>query len=201
MFLVLNAVEAGVRFHARVLPAGLYGPCYVCSGLGGWWLRGQRQHFLHSQLSGFSTSMSIEVRATLVSTDPVLVHGPVRVFLFGLGQSSLGVHVCLSSLRFEYYHGRRESPRLLWVQETVLPGLMIKGLESHGTLITPAHRAPQAPLHRRVRWSLVVLAEFVYLFHLLLFQKLIGSFGLALPTESPARVLLSGLTSWRSNGG
>jgi hypothetical protein len=34
--------------------------------------------------------MSVEVRATLVGTDPVLVHGPVRVFLLGLGQGSLG---------------------------------------------------------------------------------------------------------------
>jgi hypothetical protein len=33
--------------------------------------------------------MSVEVRAALVVTDPVLVHGPVRVFLLGLGQASL----------------------------------------------------------------------------------------------------------------
>ncbi|MFN9904816.1 MAG: hypothetical protein ACK56F_01660, partial [bacterium] len=134
--------------------------------------------------------MSVEVRATLVGTDPVLVHGPVRVFLFGLGQSGLGLLVCLSGLGLENDLDRRELPHLLRVQEAVLSNLMAEGLESHGTLKAPAQRAPQTPLHWVVRRSLVVHAELVDFHSFLLLHELEGRFGLALRyRESGSRPL------------
>ena len=114
---VVYAVHAGVRFHAGVLPAAVQG---TLDPLGVGWVLGhggERQHVLHLQLASLSTSMSVEVRAALVVTNPVLVHGPVRVFLLGLGQGSLGLSVGLGCIGFENNVNRREFPHLLRVQE------------------------------------------------------------------------------------
>jgi len=89
LFHIVQAVEACIRFHAGILPASTQG---ICDLLGDLRVRrhgGERQHVLHLQLAGLSTSMSVEVSASLVGTDPVLIHGPVRVFLLGLVQAAL----------------------------------------------------------------------------------------------------------------
>jgi hypothetical protein len=90
LFNIVQAVEACVRSHAGILPAGLQGIRDLPGDLRGRRHGGERQHVLHLQLAGLSTSMSVEVRAALVVTDPVLVRGPVWVFLLGLSQGSLG---------------------------------------------------------------------------------------------------------------
>jgi hypothetical protein len=60
-------------------------------------------------------SMSVEARAALVVTDPVLVHGPVRVFLLGLSQGSLSLSVGFGCIGFENNVNRREVPHFLRV--------------------------------------------------------------------------------------
>jgi hypothetical protein len=42
LIFVIKSVEAGVRLHARVFPAGLQSPCDLSSDLRGRWIRGQR---------------------------------------------------------------------------------------------------------------------------------------------------------------
>ena len=89
------AVHAGVRSHARVLPAAVQGtldPLGIGRVLGH---GGERQHVLHLQLAGLSTSVPVEIRAALSVANPVLVHGPVRILFLGLGQGSLGLSVSL----------------------------------------------------------------------------------------------------------
>ncbi len=73
LIFVIQAVEACIRFHARVFPASLQGICDLPGDLRGRRHVGERQHVLHLQFAGPSTSMSVEVRTTLVGTDPVLV--------------------------------------------------------------------------------------------------------------------------------
>ncbi len=124
--------------------------------------------------------MSEEVGAALVVTDPVLIHGPVRVLLLGLGQGGLGLSVGLGGIGFENDIDRRELPHLLRVQEAVLSYLMAKSLASHGTIIVFAHGAPQTPLYWVVRRSLVVHAELVDFHLFLLLHELKSRFGLAL---------------------
>ena len=77
---IVHAVHAGIWFHAGVLPAVVQGTLDqlgVSRILGH---GGERQHVLHLQLAGLSTSMFVKVRAAFIVTNPVLVHGPVRVF-------------------------------------------------------------------------------------------------------------------------
>ena len=77
---IVHAVHAGIWFHAGILPAVLQGTfdrLGVSRVLGH---GGERQHVLHLQFAGLSTSMSVEIRAAFIVTNPVLVHGPVRVF-------------------------------------------------------------------------------------------------------------------------
>ncbi len=100
--------------------------------------------------------MSVEIRAALVVTDPVLVHGPVRVLLLGLGQGSFGLSVGLGCIGFENNVNRREFLHLLRVQETILSNFVAESLVSHGTIIVPAQSAPQEPLHWVVWRPLVV---------------------------------------------
>ena len=76
---VVYTVHAGKWFHAGILPAELQGTLdrlRVIRVLGH---GGERQHVLYLQLASLSTSMSVEIRATFIVTNPVLVHGPVRV--------------------------------------------------------------------------------------------------------------------------
>ena len=118
LFQIVHAVHACIRFHAGILPAELQGTRDLIGDLRVLWHGGERQHVLHLQLASLSTSMSVEVRAALVVTDPVLVHGPVRVFLLGLGQGSLGLSVGLGRIGFENNVDRREFPHLLRVQSS-----------------------------------------------------------------------------------
>ncbi len=65
---IVHAVHAGIWFHAGIFPAVLQGTfdrLGVSRVLGH---GGERQHVLHLQLAGLSTSMSVEVRAALVFT-------------------------------------------------------------------------------------------------------------------------------------
>ena len=89
------AVHAGVRSHAGVLPAAVQGtldPLGIGRVLGH---GGERQHVLHLQLAGLSTSVSVEIWAAFGVANPVLVLGPVWILLLGLGQGSLGLSVDL----------------------------------------------------------------------------------------------------------
>jgi hypothetical protein len=131
---IVQAIEACILFHAGILPASLQGIRDLPGDLRGRRHGGERQHVLHLQFASLSTSMSVEVWATLVDTDPVFVHGPVRIFLLGLGQDGIGLFVGLGGIRFENDLDGRELPHLLRVQEAVLSNLMAKGLEVHRAL-------------------------------------------------------------------
>ena len=169
---IVHAIHAGVWFHAGVLPAVVQSTLDQLGvgrvlGHGG-----ERQHVLHLQHAGLSTSMSVEIRATFIVTNPVLVHGPVRVFLLGLGQGSLGLSVSLGCVGCENYVGRFANPGLHRVCFALLANLMAEGLVSHGTIIVSAYLAPQEPLHRVVRRSLVVHPELVNFHPLFVFKEL-----------------------------
>ena len=80
LFQIVHAVHAGKWFHAGILPAELQSTLdrlRVIRVLGH---GGERQHVLYLQLAGLSTSMSVEIRAAFVVTNPVLIRGPVRFF-------------------------------------------------------------------------------------------------------------------------
>ncbi len=77
---IVHAVHASIWFHAGVLPAVVQGTLDQLGVSRVLDHGGERQHVLHLQLAGLSTSMSVEVRAAFIVTNPVLVRGPVRVF-------------------------------------------------------------------------------------------------------------------------
>jgi hypothetical protein len=98
---IVHAVHAGIWLHAGVLPAVLQGTLDQLGVSRVLRHGGERQHVLHLQFAGLTTSVSVEIRAALIVTNPVLVHGPVRVFLLGLGQGSLGLSVGLGCVGCE----------------------------------------------------------------------------------------------------
>ena len=139
---IVHAVHAGVWFHAGVLPAVVQSTLDQLGvgrvlGHGG-----ERQHVLHLQHAGLSTSMSVEIRATFIVTNPVLVHGPVRVFLLGLGQGSLGLSIGPGCVRYENDVGRLTYPSLHRVLFAFLANFMVESFVSHGTIIVSAYLAP-----------------------------------------------------------
>ena len=91
LFQIVHAVHAGKWFHAGIFPAELQSTLDLLGDVRVLGHGGERQHILHLQLASLSTSMSVEVRAALVVTNPVLVHGPVRVFLLGLGLRMMSI--------------------------------------------------------------------------------------------------------------
>ena len=139
---IVCAVHAGVRFHAGVLPAAVQG---TLDPLGVGWVLGhggERQHVLHLQIAGLSTSMSVEIRAAFIVANPVLVHGPVRILFLGLGQGSLGLSVDLGRVGCENDVGRLAYPSLHRVLFAFFANLMVESFVAHGTIIVSAYLAP-----------------------------------------------------------
>ena len=60
---IVHAVHAAKWFHAGILPAELQGTLDRLDAIRVLGHGGERQHVLHLQLAGLSTSMSVEVRA------------------------------------------------------------------------------------------------------------------------------------------
>ena len=81
---IVHAVHAGVWLHAGVLPAVVQGTLDQLGvgrvlGHGG-----ERQHVLHLQLAGLSTSVSVEIWAAFGVANPVLCGGSELMFELGL---------------------------------------------------------------------------------------------------------------------
>jgi hypothetical protein len=70
LFQIIHAVHAGKWFHAGILPAEFQGTLDLLGDVRVLGHGGERQHVLHLQLASLSTSMSVEVRAALVVTNP-----------------------------------------------------------------------------------------------------------------------------------